>query len=83
MNQFSRLLFATTLFGVSVCGNILAESVNITAIPSKGAFPIVGTRGETTSFVVDPADAEVVATVAGAVSDDIRLITGKTPTLTN
>lgn len=58
-----------------------AEPVKILSSPQPDAFPIVAIDGTTATFVIDPEDAEVVSTAAQAVSDDIKLITGKKPPL--
>lgn len=57
-----------------------AQGVFITE--QKGDFPIV-TPQATATFVVDANDAQVVTTVANAVAGDIKLVTGKQPTVTN
>ena len=60
-----------------------ARELSITSSYSDGAFPIVGADGTVATIVVDPADAEVVATAAEAVAGDIALITGQNPAVSN
>lgn len=61
-----------------VCGmTAFAAPVTIVPASQQGAFPIVATDGSVATFVVDASDAEVVSTVAEAVSGDVKLITGK------
>ena len=74
------ILFLVTIAwsSVDVFGG---DKVSVVFHDQKGAFPIVSADGHTATFVIDSLDAEVVSTAAQAVADDIRLITGLTPTL--
>lgn len=80
---FSKLkaaLFAIALFPALL---LQAQPITITGNGSDSAFPIVASDGRKAVFVVDEADAEVVKTVAGAVKDDIKLITGENLSVSN
>ena len=63
---------------LSVIFSALAAHAQITLRPqvSKDALPIV-TANEVAMIVTDEADAEVVATVADCVAQDIKAVTGK------
>ena len=58
-----------------------ADEIQVTFDPSPGAF-IVATPTATTSVVVEPEDAEVVATVAHCLAGDIAAVTGQQPEVT-
>lgn len=60
-----------------------ASTVAIQSITDADAFPIVSEEGSIATIVYDTDDAVVVATVAQCLSDDINLITGKAPALSN
>ena len=75
--QFAALAVA------AACGSANAGPVSILSSAEPDAFPIVALDGSIATFVVDAGDAEVVATAAQAVSDDIKLITGKSLPLAN
>ena len=81
MKRFLRKLQLAAIAGFSACGVMHSAPVTVVSTSQPGAFPIVGTDGTTATFVIDPADAEVVTAAAEAVSNDIRLITGQTPAL--
>lgn len=82
MNTFSKICCSLALFGVFSTLHA-ADEVTITSTPAVGAFPIVATDGSCSTIVVDANDAEVVATIANAVSSDVKLITGKTLPVAN
>ncbi|MDO4181615.1 MAG: glycosyl hydrolase 115 family protein [Bacteroidales bacterium] len=71
------------LAGFLACATVSAGPVKVVPVAQGGAFPIVAVDGSMATIVFDASDAEVVATAAQAVSDDIRLITGKSLKLTN
>ncbi|MCM1110819.1 MAG: glycosyl hydrolase 115 family protein [Clostridium sp.] len=66
---------AFSLMAAVFPGGIAAE-MTVTSQSQPGAFPIVA-AGKTATIVVDASDAEVVSTIAEAVSSDIELITGR------
>ena len=78
MRNFRRLICSLVLLG-AILGAEAAGAIAITDKQTKGAFPIVGADGTVATFVVDPADAEVVRTAAEAVAADVALITDRTP----
>lgn len=59
----------------STCTGITGPA---TAEEQEGFFPLVS-NGAAAVIVVDPSDAEVVSITAGAVSEDIRLVTDIAP----
>lgn len=77
--KISRI-FATVAAMAAGC-SLWGADITVVATEQAGAFPIVAADGKTATFVIDPNDAEVVTTAAEAVSDDIRLITGRKPAL--
>ena len=62
---------------IAVCGSMTAAPLTVLSSAGEDAFPIVALDGSVATFIVDADDAEVVSTAAQAVSDDIKLITGK------
>ncbi len=79
--QSVRALFLTAL---CACGVASANSqVTVQSSPQPEAFPIVSVEGAAATIVFDADDAEVVATVAQCLSDDVNLVTGKTLSVTN
>lgn len=63
--------------------SMFADDVTIIPNYQPGSFPIVAEDSGAAAIVLDKSDAEVVTTVAQAVSDDIKMITGKKPAVVN
>ncbi|MDD3322060.1 MAG: glycosyl hydrolase 115 family protein [Paludibacter sp.] len=70
------LLLSFQIFAVT------SNSVSIVPTPGTGYFALVES-GIAANLIVDPKDAEVVTIAATAFSDDIKLVTGIKPTVTN
>lgn len=83
MKKFFRQVQFAALALAAACGSANAGPVTILSSAEPDAFPIVALDGTTATFVVDAGDAEVVSTAAQAVSDDIKLITGKSIPVAN
>lgn len=59
-----------------------AQDIFISQQPSKGAFPVVA-DGRATPIIIDFDDAEVVRTIAETFADDIQMVTGIRPTVSD
>lgn len=69
------LLLTSSLFAAE-------QELVVTSSNVRGAIPLVSEQGAT-PILIDKSDAEVVSIVAGALSSDLNLITGKKPGVIN
>lgn len=74
------LLGFLILFSVNLFASQRQNPISVNNIGSDGDFPLVADTSIAT-IVIDSSDAQVVSIVALALSNDIKLITGKKPAI--
>ena len=82
MKRVSRILngkgktMALVLVLMATGGRLMADDLRVVTDGSEGDF-VVATPAARTTLVVAEGDAEVVATAAACLADDIRAVTGQ------